>query len=171
MFLKHAFSKKYTTRVLRVKLRVVVFPPWMSKHGSQKTLFPPNNDLQLSFEPPTWLLLLISGHHRSWHPFSDSWNDRSSFYLCLYGSLFWFIAFSVGFLRPVVKSKYLLTKFIFLAHPDHVYCVAWELTVSGIYALSTSSFFFCWTLRTIFSRCVVSSALAAVLVIGWNIHQ
>ena len=47
-----------------------------------------------------------------------------------------------GFLRPVVKSKYLLTKFIFLAHPDHVYCVAWELTVSGIYALSTSSFFF-----------------------------
>ena len=114
----------------------------MSKHGSQKTLFPPNNDLQLSFEPPTWLLLLISGHHRSWHPFSDSWNDRSSFYLCLYGSLFWFIAFSVGFLRPVVKSKYLLTKFIFLAHPDHVYCVAWELTVSGIYALSTSSFFF-----------------------------
>ena len=86
----------------------------MSKHGSQKTLFPPNNDLQLSFEPPTWLLLLISGHHRSWHPFSDSWNDRSSFYLCLYGSLFWFIAFSVGVSQTSCKIQIPFDQIYFL---------------------------------------------------------
>ena len=163
------FSKKYTTRVLQVKLMVVVFPPWMSKHGSQKTLFPQNNDLQLSFEPPTWLLLLISGHHRSWHPFSDSWNDRSSFYLCLYGSLFWFIASRVSQTSCKIQIPFDQIYFLGSSRP----CVLCSLGINSEWYLCPFYvfIFFCWTLRTIFSRCVVSSALAAVLVIGWNIHQ